>query len=130
MDLSRVPEPLRSKLEQQLAMLPADVRSSLEARLAKLPADQLEQVLAKTSPMLARMAGKQASSAGGRSVDTKSGASGGGSGLAATRIRAYDPNDHYNATIMRGDRPMPAGVVMLFLAVVGVVLLYAFGAFN
>jgi hypothetical protein len=130
MDLSRIPEPLRSKLQQQLSALPPEVRSAMEARLAKLPADQLEQMLVKSAPMLARMAGKQGSSAGGRSVDTKSGTIGGGSGLAATHIRAYDPHDHYNATVMRGDRPMPAGVVMLFLAGVGLVLMYAFGAFN
>ena len=130
MDLSRIPEPLRSKLQAQLAALPPEYRGPLEKKLALMPTDKLEAVLAKTSPLVERLQGRQPSSAGGRSVDTKSSAVGGGSGIAASRHRIYDPHDHYNATVMRGDRAMPSGFVLLYLAVVGVVLLYLFGAFR
>ena len=137
MDLSRIPEPARSQLQAQLDALPAAVRARLEAQLEKLPVAQLEQVLAKNAPLFQRLAAKAgnsasaSASAGGKSVNTHSSTVGGsGSGLAPTRIRVYDPHDHYNQTIMRGDRPMPAGVVLLFLAIVGVVLLWSIGAFN
>jgi hypothetical protein len=131
MDLSRIPEPLRSKLQAQLAALPAEYRGTLEKNLERLPLDRLEEVLARNAPLIERLAGKkQASSAGGRSVDTKSGALGGGSGLAASHTRSYDPNDHYNATVMRGDRAMPSGIVLVYLALVAAVMLYLFGAFS
>jgi len=128
MDLSRIPEPAASQLQAQLDALPAAVRGRLEAQLAKLPVAQLEQVLAKNAPLLQRLAVKEAQRMGVQMP--AAGKVGASSGLAPSPLRRYDPHDHYNQTVMRGDRPMPAGAVLLFLAVVGVVLLYAVGAFN
>ena len=53
LDLSRIPEPLRSKLEEQLSRLPSEVRGKLEAQLARLPAEHLEAAMA--SPLLQRL---------------------------------------------------------------------------
>lgn len=135
MDLSRVPEPLRSKLQAQLERLPAEYRGPLEARLAKLPPEQLEAVLAKTTPMLERLMQKGGSSAGGASVakaaSSRSGsgrASGSGmSGIAPSQTRINNPHDHYNATVGRGDRPMPSLIVLVFVVALAFVLLRGMG---
>ena len=113
MDLSRIPEPLRSKLQEQLGRLPAEVRSKLEAQLARVPVEQLEAVFEETSPLLERLAQKSGKSAGstksaGKATSGATPVAGkSGSGIAPTHARRNDPNNHYNATIGRGDRPMP-----------------------
>jgi hypothetical protein len=110
MDLSRVPEPLRSKLEKQLAALPAEYRATLERKLAELPTDKLEAVLSKTSPLLERMA-KKGSSAGKPSNSSVKSASHGATGASQayepSMHRPYDPHDHYNTTVGRGDMSTP-----------------------
>jgi len=87
MDLSRIPEPLRSRLEEQLSRLPAEVRSSLERKLANLPAGQLEAVLAKTSPMLEKLAAAKSpghSGSGSAGRPSNSGSSGGSGTVGGT----------------------------------------------
>jgi hypothetical protein len=121
MDLSSIPEPLRSRIEEQLARLPAQVRGNLEQKLAKLPADQLEAVLKKTSPMLDRMA----SSAGGRSVDTSAkpprrtgtgiaNKTGSTTGQGPATLGVFDQTNHYGNTVKRGDRETPPMFVIMF----------------
>jgi hypothetical protein len=63
MDLSQVPEPLRSRIAEQLQRLPPEVRSKMEQQLGKLPLNQLEAVLKKTSPLLDRLAATRAGAA-------------------------------------------------------------------
>ena len=131
MDLSRIPEPLRSRVQEQLSALPAEVRGKLEASLAKLPLDQLEAVLAKNAPMLERLAGKRGgkgpASAGGKSVGKEKSVGPSGSGLAATKHRRYDPSDHYNSTIRRGDGASPPLFEVLLLVAAALALLRLLG---
>ena len=62
MDLSRIPEPLRSKLQEQLGRLPSEARAKLEAQLARVPAEQLEAVFERTAPLFERLAQKSGKS--------------------------------------------------------------------
>jgi hypothetical protein len=143
MDLSQVPEPLRSRIAEQLQRLPPEVRSKMEQQLGKLPLNQLEAVLKKTSPLLDRLAAKP----GGQSYDHGHGSAGGSSagassagkaprvtgvGVAsktgsttgqAPRSSIFDPHDHYNNTIQRGDRDSPPFFVIMF--VIACVALFA-----
>ena len=133
MDLSRLPEPLRSKLEKQLAALPAEYRHTLESKLAQVPTDKLEQVLSKTAPVLERMAGKQAKSSAGRASNSKPASSSPSQtiqGYEAPVSRTYDPHDHYNNTIQRGDRPLPPMLVIVTVLLALVVMAYSAGAFD
>ena len=129
MDLSKLPEPLRSNLEKQLAAMPAEYRQKLEAQLAKLPIDKLEGVLSKNSAIIERLAGK--SSAGrpsNSSVKSAStGVAGARPGYEPASNRGYDPHDHYNTTIGRGDRAAPPFFVLVICAVAVAILLYTAG---
>ena len=128
MDLSRLPEPLRSNLEKQLAAMPAEYRQKLEAQLAKLPIDKLEGVLSKNSAIIERLAGK--SSAGrpsNSSVKSASTVAGARQGYEPASNRGYDPHDHYNTTIGRGDRAAPPFFVLVICAVAVAILLYTAG---
>jgi hypothetical protein len=135
MDLSRIPEPVRSRLAEQLAQLPPDVRATLEQKLAKLPAAQLEAVLKKSAPMLERLAGKSvgkgsmgASSAGANSVaGGKSASSSSQHTHSPVTHRVYDPHDHFNQTVQRGDRATPPFLVIFVLVAAVVVLLRVSG---
>ncbi len=132
MDLSRLPEPLQGKLRAQLDRLPAEYRAPLEAKLAKLPADKLEEVLAKTVPMLERLAQKKSSSSAGKpsnsSVKSSSASvTGPRAGQEPTYERSYDPHDHYNTTIQRGDRQGPPLIVIFVIAGLLLLMLQALG---
>jgi hypothetical protein len=129
MDLSRLPEPLRSNLEKQLAAMPAEVRVKLEAQLGRLPVEQLTAVLSRNSALIGRLAGKASSaSAGAKSAGAKSaswhGTVGGGHVQAQRR---YDPHDHYNTTISRGDRATPPFFVIVVCAAAALAILYSAG---
>jgi hypothetical protein len=133
MDLSQVPEPLRGRIAEQLERLPPEVRGRMEQQLAKLPTNQLEAVLKKTAPLLDRLAkqggGAQGhgsaggSSAGGSSAGKTARVTGTGpasktgstTGQAPQPRSVFDPHDHYNNTIQRGDRESPPLFVILFL---------------
>ena len=129
MDLSRLPEPLRSNLEKQLAAMPAEVRAKLEAQLGRLPVEQLTDVLSKNSALIGRLAGKAASasagakSAGAKSSSTRSTVGGG----HIQPQRAYDPHDHYNTTIGRGDRATPPFFVIVVCVIAALAVLYSAG---
>ena len=134
MDMSRIPEPLRSKLQEQLGRLPAEARAKLEAQLARVPAEQLEAVFERTAPLFERLAQKGGKSAGnvksaGKSTSGATPVSGkSGSGIAPTHARRNDPNNHYNATIGRGDRPMPNLLLIGFVVALVLVLIRGCGA--
>jgi len=152
MDLSRVPEPLRSRIAEQLERLPPEVRGRMEQQLGKLPMNQLEAVLKKTSPLLERLAEKQGGhgghgSAGGGSVGGGSaGRSSAGKpprvtgiGVAsktgsttgqAPRSSIFDPHDHYNNTIQRGDRDSPPFFVIMFVVACVAVFAQALGLLH
>jgi hypothetical protein len=125
MDLSRIPEPMRSRLQAQLEALPPEIRAGLEQKLAKLPANQLEAVLKKTAPMLERLAGKPvARKTSSSTVASKTGSL---TGQAPKPQAVFDPHDHYNNTIHRGDRESPPLFVIMFLVACIAVALQAFG---
>ena len=133
MDLSRIPEPVRSRLQEQLAALPPEVRAGLEQKLAKLPMNQLEAVLKKTSPMLERLAAKgnvKVSAGVGSAATAKriaeSGRTGGTTGQAP-RASVFDPHDHYNNTIQRGDRESPPLFVIMFVVACAAAFVQALG---
>ena len=134
MDLSRLPEPLQSKLRAQLERLPAEYRAPLEAKLAKMPADKLEEVLAKTVPMLERLAQKKTSSSSSAGKPSNSSVKSSSSSVVGPRAgqeptyeRNYDPHDHYNTTIQRGDRQGPSLIVIFVIAGLLLLMLQALG---
>ena len=137
MDLSRIPEPLRGRLEEQLSRVPAEVRATLEAKLANLPANQLEAVLKKTAPMLERLAGASKPSAGPKSAAKPSaGKTGTASKTGSTTgqppkpFSIFDPHDHYNNTIQRGDRDSPPFFVIMFVLACAAVFAQTLGWFD
>jgi hypothetical protein len=146
MDLSQVPEPLRSRIAEQLERLPPEVRARMEQQLGKLPINQLEGVLKKTAPLLDRLAkqgggghGGGGSSAGGRSAGSSSvkpakvagtgpaSKTGSTTGQAPMRPSVFDPHDHYNNTIQRGDRDSPPFFVILFVVACATLFARALG---
>jgi hypothetical protein len=130
MDLSRLPEPLRSNLRKQLESMPAEYRQKLESQLSRLPVEQLTAVLSKNSALIEKLAGKKpppqpsSSSTAATLGHHKSGASVGGN-LASTN-RSFDPHNHYNSTIGRGDMPSPPLLVMLVVFAGILALIWAF----
>ena len=132
MDLSRLPEPLRSNLEKQLAAMPAEYRAKLEQQLGRLPVDQLAGVLSKNSALIERLAGKaRASSAGVKSAGPKSASSHGTVGGGHVQVqRPFDPHDHYNTTVGRGDRETPPFFVIVVCVVAALAVLYSAGILH
>jgi len=137
MDLSRIPEPLRSKLSEQLDQLPPEVRGRLEQQLSKLPLNQLDALLQRNSALLQRLAGQAGSSAGKpssaahkTSMSTVASKTGSLTGQAPKAQSIFDPHDHYNNTIRRGDRESPPLFVLLFVAGCIAALLQSFGLLH
>ena len=110
MDLSRLPEPLRRKLEARLAQLPDAYREVLEARLAKLPADQFAAVVAKSSPMLDRLEDRLGAAGLPGDAPSPDGIAGASAPVLAPGSSRLD-----SATVGRGDPPMPPALVVLVL---------------
>ena len=140
MDLSRIPEPLRSRLAEQLDALPPEVRGRLEQQLGKLPLNQLEGVLKKTAPMLERLAAKgnvkvKTGVAGSPKPPRRTGTgeashTGDTTGQAPTRLGVFDSHNHYNNTVQRGDRESPPLLVIMFLVACALVFLRTLGFFS
>ena len=142
MDLSQVPEPLRSRIAEQLDRLPPEVRGRMEQQLGKLPMNQLEAVLKKTGPLFDRLA-PHGGSAGGASVGRASAAkparvtgtgpaskTGSTTGQAPKPQSIFDPHDHYNNTIQRGDRESPPLFVIMFVIACVAVFARVLGWFH
>jgi hypothetical protein len=127
MDMSRLPEHVRRKLESRLALLPPHIRDTIEAKLEKLPAAQVEQALDRASPLIDRLLGATRQGgghlSGGRQDSSEAPSShaiprSGGATVSGVRsaARADDAGSHYNTTVQRGDAPLPAmGAVVLAL---------------
>ena len=141
MDLSRLPEPLRSNLQKQLDAMPAEYRQKLEAQLGRLPVEQLTAVLSKNSALVEKLAGKasgfgaknppprhSSSSTASTAEHHKSGANVGGN-LASTN-RSFDPHDHYNSTVGRGDRSTPPFFVIVICFFAALAILYSAGVVH
>ena len=110
LDLSRVPDHLRDKLEAQLERLPADVRATLVAQLARLSPEQLGNLLERGSPLLEKLLA--------RAEQAKT--------TVATQKKPdaqIKPSGHYNRTVQPGDQRGFIGTV-LFAVVVILVLAY------
>lgn len=112
LDLSRVPEQLRRRLEDRLASLPAGLRTTLETQLAKLPPEQLDEFLKRGSPMLDKLLGRaeQARSRADIRKPVESAFK-----QAQTPIK---PVGHYNQTVQAGDRPGMVSKVLFGLGLV------------
>jgi hypothetical protein len=126
MDMSRLPEHVRRKLESRLALLPPHIRDTIEAKLEKLPAAQVEQALDRASPLIDRLlaATRQGGSEGEESrrgsgaPSTHAIPRGGGATVSGVRsaAKADVAGSHYNTTVQRGDAPLPSmGAVVLAL---------------
>jgi hypothetical protein len=127
MDLSKLPEPLRSNLEKQLSAMPAEYRQKLEAQLSKLPLDRLEQVLSKNSAIVERLAGKSSAGRPSNSPVKSATTVGARPGFEPTLRRSYDPHHHYNTTVGRGDMSTPPLLVVIVVVVSVLVFLRVTG---
>ena len=119
MDWSRLPEPVRRKLESRLALLPPEYRETLEAKLSKLPTSQIEQALDRASPLIDRLLAATGKGAPPASGDPGNHAAERG-GATTSGVRAPGRDEaargHYNRTVQRGDPPLPAlGVIVVAL---------------
>ena len=132
MDLSRIPEPLRSRIAGQLEQLPPEVRANLEKQLAKVPTGQLDVVLKKLGPTLERLAGKHGDhGSAGQPSNSRANRAPAATVAGANQATShkYDPHDHYNNTIRRGDAAGPPLVLILFLAACALIFLRTLGFF-
>jgi len=105
LDLSRVPDHLRDKLEAQLERLPADVRATLVAQLARLSPEQLGNLLERGSPLLEKLLA--------RAEQAKT--------TVATQKKPdaqIKPSGHYNRTVQPGDQPGLVGKILFVIALV------------
>lgn len=129
MDLSRIPEPYRSKIAQQLEALPPELRGRLEEKLAKLPLNQLTSTLERNSALLQKLAAQPVNKhqQGRQGLSTVASKTGSLTGQAPKPQSVFDPHDHYNNTIHRGDRESPPLFVIMFLVACLAVALQAFG---
>ena len=117
---------MRSRLQEQLSQLPPEARTMLEQKLAKLPLNQLEVVFKRTGPMLERLAGKQGGGGSQKTIAGKSSPAskpGSTTGQAPHEPRVFDPHDHYNNTVHRGDSASPPLLVIMFLVACAVVFI-------
>lgn len=123
-DLSKLPEPIRQKLQARLDLLPAEIRQKLLESLGKLPPQAQAELLARGSPMLDKLLDRVEKKL--PSV-ARSEPSSGTSKNPPASDKPKAPAGLYNKTVQRGDRlSLPIGVMVL---VVGglVLLLYRVG---
>ena len=112
LDLSRVPEDLRKKLEDRLASLPGGLRTTLETQLSRLQPEQLDELLQRGSPMLDKLLG--------RVEQVRSRAD-----IRKPAETAFKPSEtpikpvgHYNQTVQAGDQPGLVSKVLFGLGLV------------
>src|SRR5688500_2408447 len=99
-DLSKLPEPLRQKIEARLAQLPSELRGQLLNGLGKIPPQMLEALLERGSPMLDKLFDKIEKDL---PTSTHSSTTTGGPPLkAVNRAAPIVPAGHYNKTVQRG----------------------------
>jgi len=123
-DLSKLPEPVRQKLQERLDRLPAELREKLLASLAKVPPPMLAQLLEHGSPMLDKLLD---------SVEKQLPASArpsAGSGPSARSVGSSAPivpGGLYSKTVQRGDNLSLRFVVVILILTGVLVLLYRSG---
>jgi hypothetical protein len=105
LDLSRVPDHLRDRLETQLSRLPADVRGTLLSQLARLSPEQLANLLERGSPLLDKLLARAEQA---------------GTTVAAEKRpdAPIKPAGHYNRTVQPGDQPGLIGKILFVFAVI------------
>lgn len=120
-DLSKLPEPVRQKLQERLDRLPAELREKLLASLAKVPPPMLAQLLEHGSPMLDKLLDsveKQLPAPARPSA---------GSGSSARSVASSAPGGLYSKTVQRGDNLSLRFVVVVLILTGVLVLLYRSG---
>jgi hypothetical protein len=105
LDLSRVPDHLRDRLETQLARLPAEVRATLLSQLARLSPEQLANLLERGSPLLDKLLARAEQAGTTVAAEKKPDA-------------PIKPAGHYNRTVQPGDQPGLVGKILFVLAVI------------
>jgi hypothetical protein len=123
-DLSKLPEPLRAKLQERLDRMPVELRARLAENLARLPAPVLEKLLEHGSPMLDRLLDRVEQSP--PIADEPPGVS----PLRAkpnSFIASNLPAGHYNKTVQRGDSLSLRTLVVTLIAIGVLFLLYNSG---
>ena len=123
-DLSKLPEPLRLKLQQSLERMPVELRARLLENLAKLPPPILEKLLEHGSPMLDKVVARleQNPLSADKPPETPP--------LRAkpnTFIASNLPAGHYNKTVQRGDSLSLRTLVVTVIAIGVLFLLYDSG---
>lgn len=106
LDLSRVPDHLRDRLETQLSRLPADVRATLLSQLARLSPEQLANLLERGSPLLDKLLAR-AEQAGATAASARK-----------NPDANIKPAGHYNRTVQPGDQPGLVGSILFAIAAV------------
>lgn len=128
-DLSKLPEPLRQKLQARLDQLPSDVRDKLLEGLGKVPPQMLEGLLDRGSPMLDKILNRleKDSPSTSRSTTTSSSTTSGDSSARVTHSTQFGPAGHYSKTVQRGDNMSLRFVFVLAIVIAIVVMLYRSG---
>jgi len=123
-DLSKLPEPLREKLQASLERVPAELRARLLESLAKLPPPMLEKLLEHGSPLmdkvLARLEQSLPPAAGDPEVQALQ-------PKPNSFVAGNAPSGHYNKTVQRGDSLSLRTLVVAIIVVGVLVLIYNSG---
>jgi hypothetical protein len=125
-DLSRLPEPVRQKLQARLDRLPGEYREKLLDGLGKVPPEMLAQLLEHGSPMLDKLLDR---------LERQLPASARPSAPSASSARPASsspiaPSGLYSKTVQRGDSlSLPIGLIVLIVSGV-FFLLYRLGLFG
>jgi hypothetical protein len=123
LDLSRLPEPLRRKLQDRLDKLPSEIREQLLANLGKVPPKMLEAFVERGSPMLEKLLDRIEAElpASTKPSTTRSSSS---REIHSPQITS---SGHYNKTVQRGDNLSLRFLVVVILVVGALVLVFRSG---
>ncbi|MFA6985698.1 MAG: hypothetical protein WC213_05790 [Arenimonas sp.] len=123
-DLSKLPEPVRQKLQERLDRLPAELREKLLASLAKVPPPMLAQLLEHGSPMLDKLLDSVEKQL---PAPARPSAGSGSSARSVASSAPIAPGGLYSKTVQRGDNLSLRFVVVVLILTGVLVLLYRSG---
>lgn len=123
LDLSKLPEPLRQKLQHRLDKLPAEIREQLLANLGKVPPKMLETFVERGSPMLDKLLARIENEL---PASTKSSTTHSSSTREIHSPQITSPG-HYNKTVQRGDNLSLRFLVVVILVTGALVLILRSG---
>jgi len=123
LDLSKLPEPLRHKLQDRLDKLPSEIREQLLANLGKVPPKMLEAFVERGSPMLEKLLDRIEAEL---PASSKSSTTHSSSSREIHSPQITSPG-HYNKTVQRGDNLSLRMVVVAAIFVGIIVLLFQAG---